>query len=197
VCLCSGVAEVFVFHDTLGLTAPVRRFAGELHAAGHTVHTPDLYDGRTFETYEDGAAPATESNDTFPNTSPTPTSKRSPTHSKRSAPTHDRSAPAAPRLTGRCSGVIPEHSYGGRRVNRAASGAAAVAGGRVGGGSGSAVVDVCVATRMRRLVPRDRLCDMRSGAVLWRRAWPVRAADSVLSGRCSRRCADGLSSPSR
>jgi hypothetical protein len=36
-----------------------------------------------------------QSNDTSPNTSPTPTSKPSPTHSKRSAPTHDRSAPAA------------------------------------------------------------------------------------------------------
>ena len=55
-CLCSGVAEVVVFHHTLGLTGPVRRFAGELRAAGHTVHTPDLYDGRTFETYEDGSA---------------------------------------------------------------------------------------------------------------------------------------------
>jgi dienelactone hydrolase len=50
------VAEVVVFHHTLGLTGPVRRFAGELRAAGHTVHTPDLYDGRTFETYEDGAS---------------------------------------------------------------------------------------------------------------------------------------------
>jgi dienelactone hydrolase len=56
VCLCSGVAEVVVFHHTLGLTGPVRRFAGELRAAGHTVHTPDLYDGRTFGTYEDGSA---------------------------------------------------------------------------------------------------------------------------------------------
>jgi dienelactone hydrolase len=49
------VAEVVVFHHTLGLTGPVRRFASELRPAGHTVHTPDLYDGRTFETYEDGA----------------------------------------------------------------------------------------------------------------------------------------------
>ena len=52
------MAEVVVFHHTLGLTGPVRRFAGELRAAGHTVHTPDLYDGRTFETYEDGSAQA-------------------------------------------------------------------------------------------------------------------------------------------
>ena len=66
-----------------------------------------------------------------------------------------------------------------------------------GGGSASAVVDVCVATHMRGLVPHDRVCEMRSGAVLWRRAWPVRAAHSVPSGRSSRRCAGALSSPSR
>jgi dienelactone hydrolase len=41
------VVDVVVFHHTLGLTGPVRRFAGELRAAGHTVHTPDLYDGST------------------------------------------------------------------------------------------------------------------------------------------------------
>jgi hypothetical protein len=56
-----------------------------------------------------------------------------------------------------------------------------VCGVRVGGGSASAVVDVCVATHMRGLVPHDRVCEMRSGAVLWRRAWPVRAAHSVPS----------------
>jgi hypothetical protein len=38
------------------------------------------------------------------------------------------------------------------------------------GGSASAVVDVCVATHMRGLVPHDWMCEMRSGAVLWRRA---------------------------
>jgi dienelactone hydrolase len=51
-----AVAEVVVFHHTLGLTAPVRGFADELCAAGHTVHTPDLYEGKTFETYEEGSA---------------------------------------------------------------------------------------------------------------------------------------------
>jgi hypothetical protein len=51
-----AVAEVVVFHHTLGLTRPVQRFADELRAAGHTVHTPDLCDGRRFETYEEGAA---------------------------------------------------------------------------------------------------------------------------------------------
>ena len=66
-----------------------------------------------------------------------------------------------------------------------------------GGGSASAVVDVCVATHMRGLVPHDRVCEMRSGAVLWRRAWPVRAAHSVLSVRPSRRFAGALSSRTR
>lgn len=35
-------------------------FAEELRAAGHTVHTPDLFDGRTFETPEAGLAHAHE-----------------------------------------------------------------------------------------------------------------------------------------
>src|SRR3954471_18335760 len=50
------MAEVVVFHHALGLTEPVRRFAGALRDAGHTVHTPDLYDGRTFDTIEQGMA---------------------------------------------------------------------------------------------------------------------------------------------
>jgi hypothetical protein len=69
--------------------------------------------------------------------------------------------------------------------------------GEFGGESASAVVDVCVATHMRGLGPHDRMCEMRSVAVLSRRAWPLRAAPSVLSGRSSRRCAGALSSPSR
>jgi dienelactone hydrolase len=51
-----GMAEVVVFHHALGFTDPVRRFADALRDAGHTVHTPDLYDGRTFDTIEDGMA---------------------------------------------------------------------------------------------------------------------------------------------
>ena len=66
-----------------------------------------------------------------------------------------------------------------------------------GGESAPAVVDVCVATHMRGLVPHDRMCEMRSVAVLSRRAWPLMAAPSVLSGRSSRRCAGALSPPSR
>ncbi len=54
------MAEVVVFHHALGLTNPVRRFAAALGAAGHTVHTPDLYDGRTFEAIENGMAHSEE-----------------------------------------------------------------------------------------------------------------------------------------
>lgn len=50
------MADVVVFHHMLGLTGPVRRFAAELRAAGHTVYTPDLYDGQTVETQADGEA---------------------------------------------------------------------------------------------------------------------------------------------
>ena len=38
----------------------VRSFADELRQAGHTVHAPDLFDGRTFDTIEDGMAWARE-----------------------------------------------------------------------------------------------------------------------------------------
>ena len=54
------MAEVVVFHHALGLTDWIRRFADELRAAGHTVQTPDLYEGRTFSTIEDGMAHAEE-----------------------------------------------------------------------------------------------------------------------------------------
>ena len=54
------MAEVVVFHHSLGLTDSVRRFADALRGAGHTVHTPDIYDGRTFETIEEGMAHAEE-----------------------------------------------------------------------------------------------------------------------------------------
>jgi len=54
------MAEVVVFHHALGLTEPIEGFAAALRAAGHTVHTPDLLDGRTFATIEDGMAYAEE-----------------------------------------------------------------------------------------------------------------------------------------
>jgi dienelactone hydrolase len=50
------MAEVLLFHHAQGLTPGVRAFADDLRAAGHTVHTPDLFDGRTFESIEEGLA---------------------------------------------------------------------------------------------------------------------------------------------
>jgi dienelactone hydrolase len=54
------MADVVVYHHSLGLTDGVRAFADALRAAGHTVHTPDLYEGRTFGTIEEGMAHAEE-----------------------------------------------------------------------------------------------------------------------------------------
>jgi dienelactone hydrolase len=50
------MAEVVLFHHAQGQTAGFHAFADELRRAGHTVHTPDLYDGRTFDTLEEGMA---------------------------------------------------------------------------------------------------------------------------------------------
>ncbi len=50
------MAEVVLFHHAQGLTSGVIGFAEELRGAGHTVHTPDLYDGHTFDTLEAGLA---------------------------------------------------------------------------------------------------------------------------------------------
>ncbi|MFF1481138.1 dienelactone hydrolase family protein [Streptomyces sp. NPDC058301] len=55
------MAEVLLFHHAQGLTPGVRAFAESLRAAGHTVHVPDLYEGRVFDDLEDGAAHAQES----------------------------------------------------------------------------------------------------------------------------------------
>jgi dienelactone hydrolase len=48
------MAEVVLFHHAHGLTEGVVAFADELRAAGHVVHAPDLYDGKTFATLDDG-----------------------------------------------------------------------------------------------------------------------------------------------
>jgi dienelactone hydrolase len=50
------MAEVVLFHHAQGLTPGVVAFADELRRAGHTVHTPDLFEGRTFDTLEEGMA---------------------------------------------------------------------------------------------------------------------------------------------
>ena len=50
------MAEVLLFHHVQGLTDGVTAFADDLRAGGHTVHTPDLFDGQTFDSIEDGFA---------------------------------------------------------------------------------------------------------------------------------------------
>ena len=50
------MAEVLLFHHAQGQTAGFHAFADELRRAGHTVHAPDLYDGRTFATLDEGMA---------------------------------------------------------------------------------------------------------------------------------------------
>ena len=54
------MAEVVLFHHAQGLTAGCLAFADELRAAGHTVHTPDVYDGKTFTDLDDGVGYAKE-----------------------------------------------------------------------------------------------------------------------------------------
>ena len=50
------MAEVLLFHHAQGLTAGVRAFADDIRAAGHKVHTPDLFEGRTFPSIAEGLA---------------------------------------------------------------------------------------------------------------------------------------------
>lgn len=50
------MVEVLLFHHAQGLTSGIRAFADDLRAAGHVVHTPDLFDGRTFGSIEEGLA---------------------------------------------------------------------------------------------------------------------------------------------
>jgi dienelactone hydrolase len=48
------MVEVVLFHHAQGLTSGVAAFADELRHVGHTVHTPDLFEGRTFDSLEKG-----------------------------------------------------------------------------------------------------------------------------------------------
>lgn len=48
------MAEIILYHHALGLTAGVVAFADRLRGAGHIVHMPDLFDGRIFESLEQG-----------------------------------------------------------------------------------------------------------------------------------------------
>jgi dienelactone hydrolase len=54
------VAEVVLFHHAQGQTPGFLAFADELREAGHTVHAPDLYDGKTFASLEEGLGNAKE-----------------------------------------------------------------------------------------------------------------------------------------
>jgi dienelactone hydrolase len=48
--------NIMLFHSTYGPRPAVREAADRLRAAGHQVWTPDLFDGRTFSTIEEGVA---------------------------------------------------------------------------------------------------------------------------------------------
>lgn len=50
------MVDVLLFHHAQGLTPGVLAFAEELRGAGHTVHTPDLLDGRLFDSIAEGMA---------------------------------------------------------------------------------------------------------------------------------------------
>jgi dienelactone hydrolase len=50
------MAELVLYHHAQGLTKGVEAFADELGRAGHTVHVPDLYEGHTFDTLDEGLA---------------------------------------------------------------------------------------------------------------------------------------------
>jgi len=50
------MAEVLLFHHAQGQTPGFHAFADDLRGAGHTVHTPDLFEGRTFDSIEAGLA---------------------------------------------------------------------------------------------------------------------------------------------
>jgi dienelactone hydrolase len=47
---------IVLFHSALGLRPAVRRFADQLRSAGHSVYTPDFFDGDVFDDLNDGVA---------------------------------------------------------------------------------------------------------------------------------------------
>jgi dienelactone hydrolase len=50
------MAEILMFHHVLGRTSGMEALAGRFREAGHTVHLPDLYEGRVFDDREEGSA---------------------------------------------------------------------------------------------------------------------------------------------
>lgn len=54
------MAHVLLFHHALGLTPGLHEIADVLRGDGHEVTLPDLFEGRTFATVEEGVAHASE-----------------------------------------------------------------------------------------------------------------------------------------
>ena len=54
------MAERLLFHHAHGQTAGFLAFADELRSVGHVVHSPDLYDGKTFVDLDEGVGYARE-----------------------------------------------------------------------------------------------------------------------------------------
>jgi dienelactone hydrolase len=54
------MAEILLFHHALGQTPGVLTFAEELRTASHVVHTPDLFEGRTFTDVNEGVRHAAQ-----------------------------------------------------------------------------------------------------------------------------------------
>jgi dienelactone hydrolase len=50
------MTTLLLFHHAQGQTTGFLAFADELREAGHTVHAPDLYDGKTFQDIDEGVA---------------------------------------------------------------------------------------------------------------------------------------------
>jgi dienelactone hydrolase len=50
------MTELLLFHHAQGQTPGFHAFVDELRAAGHTVHAPDLFGGRTFGSIDEGLA---------------------------------------------------------------------------------------------------------------------------------------------
>lgn len=50
------MSDILLLHSALGLRPAVTQFAELLRAGGHTVHTPDFYDGALFEASAEGLA---------------------------------------------------------------------------------------------------------------------------------------------
>ncbi|MFC5662031.1 dienelactone hydrolase family protein [Kitasatospora misakiensis] len=50
------MAQILLLHSVYGLRPAVHTAADRLRAAGHTVHTPDLFEGKTFDDIEAGMA---------------------------------------------------------------------------------------------------------------------------------------------